>query len=116
MHNMLAFRRLHPTFGTGDFTALDCNDESIIAFTRSSAEETLLVAANLSATARSSTIKLPGYAGWTLTDVFGGAGFPSVGDDGILTMTWGARDFYWLVLAPPAPTATAAPGGQAREA
>ncbi|PUB22833.1 maltose alpha-D-glucosyltransferase/alpha-amylase [Promicromonospora sp. AC04] len=114
-HNMLAFRRLHPTFGTGDFTALDCNDESVIAFTRSSAEETLLVAANLSATARSSTIKLPGYAGWTLTDVFGGAGFPSVGEDGVLTMTWGARDFYWLVLAPPTPAVADGSVGQARE-
>jgi maltose alpha-D-glucosyltransferase/alpha-amylase len=73
------------------------------------------VAANLSATARSSTIKLPGYAGWTLTDVFGGAEFPSVGDDGILTMTWGARDFYWLVLAPPARAGSTEPAGQARD-
>jgi maltose alpha-D-glucosyltransferase/alpha-amylase len=43
--------------------------------------------------------------------VFGGAGFPSVGEDGILTMTWGARDFYWLVLAPPVRAGSATPVG-----
>jgi maltose alpha-D-glucosyltransferase / alpha-amylase len=70
----------------------------IIAFTLTSETETVLVAANLSATARSATLKLPRYTGWTLTDVFGGAGFPNVSDGGTVTMTWGARDFYWLVL------------------
>jgi maltose alpha-D-glucosyltransferase/alpha-amylase len=98
VHGMLAVRRLHPTFGTGDFTAHECDDEAILAFTRSTPEETLLVAANMSATARSATIELPQYAGWHLTDVFGGGSFPRVGDDGRVTMTWGSRDFYWLTL------------------
>jgi maltose alpha-D-glucosyltransferase/alpha-amylase len=31
-------------------------------------------------------------------------------------MTWGARDFYWLVLAPPRPTGPSGSIGQAREA
>ncbi|WP_425956441.1 maltose alpha-D-glucosyltransferase [Xylanimonas sp. McL0601] len=102
VHGMLAVRRLHPTFGTGDFVAREAGDEAILAFTRSD-DETLLVAANMSATARSAGIKLPGFEGWTPVDVFGGATFPTISADGTLTMTWGSRDFYWLRLAPPEP-------------
>ncbi|GAA1875749.1 maltose alpha-D-glucosyltransferase [Myceligenerans crystallogenes] len=99
VHGMLAVRKLHPAFGTGAYQQVDCDSESVIAFTLTTEEETILVAANLSATARSATLKLPRYTGWTLTDVFAGAGFPDVGDGGTVTMTWGARDFYWLSLA-----------------
>ncbi|MCL1871600.1 MAG: maltose alpha-D-glucosyltransferase [Promicromonosporaceae bacterium] len=108
VHGMLAVRRLHPTFGTGDFLARTADDEAVLAFTRSSEEETLLVGANMSATARSATISLPGFEGWGLTDVFGGARFPAVGADGTITMTWGSRDFYWLRLDPPVTTTEAA--------
>jgi len=64
------------------------------------------VAANLSATARSSVVRVPGRAGWSLTDLFGGARFPDVGPDGTVMMTWGSRDFYWLLLTPPDGTTT----------
>jgi maltose alpha-D-glucosyltransferase/alpha-amylase len=101
VHGMLGIRRLHPAFGVGDFVARQCDDDAILAFTRSSAQERLLVAANLSATARSATIDLPGFEGWTLTDLFGGGRFPAVGQDGRVTMTWGSREFYWLLLSPP---------------
>ncbi|ANC32985.1 maltose alpha-D-glucosyltransferase [Isoptericola dokdonensis] len=100
VHGMLAVRRLHPTFGTGDFTARDTDDDAILAFTRR-ADETLVVTANLSTTARSATIDLPGMAGWSLTDVFGGGRFPAVGKDGRVTLSWGSRDFYWLLATPP---------------
>jgi len=111
VHGMLAVRRLHPAFGTGGFAALEADDEAVIAFLRTTPGETLLVAVNLSATARSARVRLPRHAGWSLTDVFGGAGFPDVGPDGDVTMTWGSRDFYWLLLTPPAPGG-AAPGGE----
>ncbi|MFC8599064.1 maltose alpha-D-glucosyltransferase [Isoptericola sp. NPDC057191] len=111
VHGMLAVRRLHPAFGTGDLTALDSDDEAVIAFTRSAPGETLLMAANLSATARSARVRLPGRAGWSLTDLFGGARFPDVGPDESITMTWGSRDFYWLLLTPPASPVATTPGG-----
>jgi maltose alpha-D-glucosyltransferase/alpha-amylase len=100
VHGMLAVRRLHPTFGTGDFTARDVDDDAVLAFTRH-ADETLVVTANLSTTARSATIDLPGLEGWSLTDVFGGGRFPAVGADGRVTLSWGSRDFYWLLATPP---------------
>ncbi|WP_418276305.1 maltose alpha-D-glucosyltransferase [Isoptericola jiangsuensis] len=100
VHGMLAVRRLHPTFGTGRFTACDVDDGAILAFTRTG-DETLVVTANLSTTARSATIDLPGLAGWDLTDVFGGGRFPAVGPDERVTLSWGSRDFYWLLATPP---------------
>ncbi|SKC35031.1 maltose alpha-D-glucosyltransferase [Krasilnikoviella flava] len=110
VHGMLAVRRLHPAFGSGGFTALSADDDAVFAFVRTTPAETLLVAANLSATARSSRVHLTGHAGWSLTDLFGGARFPDVGPDGAVTMTWGSRDFYWLLLTPP--SAAGDPGGE----
>ncbi|RXR26629.1 maltose alpha-D-glucosyltransferase [Oerskovia turbata] len=99
VHGMLAVRRLHPAFGDGEQVTLGTDNESILAFLRRNAAETILCVANLSATARTATIHLPEHAGATLTDVFGGAAFPSVGEDGDVVMTWGSRDFYWLTVS-----------------
>lgn len=66
------------------------------------ASETILVAANLAATARRSVLTLPAHAGWDVKDVFGGASFGRVSETGELSLTFGSRDFYWLELVPPA--------------
>ncbi|MDR2722961.1 MAG: phosphotransferase [Cellulomonadaceae bacterium] len=68
------------------------------------AGETLLSVSNLSSTARSTVIDLPGFEGWDVVDVFGGGHFPSVSDGGQLSLTFGPRDFFWLALQPPATT------------
>jgi len=98
VHGMLKVRRRHRAFGTGELVTLECDNESILAFLRRTPTETILCVANLSATARSASVHVPGYAGATLTDVFGGAQFPAVDDDERVVMTWGSRDFYWLVV------------------
>lgn len=99
VHGMLAVRRLHPAFGAGEQVTLETDNESILAFLRRNEAETILCVANMAATARTATVHLPQYAGATLTDVFGGAPFPSVGEDGDVVMTWGSRDFYWLTVS-----------------
>ena len=73
VHGMLAVRRLHPALGTGDFTPATCDNSAVLA--------------------------LPAWAGASLTDVFGGAAFPSVSADGTVTITLGSRDFYWLTIS-----------------
>lgn len=98
VHGMLAIRRRHPVFGTGDFVALACDNESVLAYLRTDGQETLLCVANLAATARSATVSLPGLAGATLHDVFGGAAFSPVGAQGEVHVTLGSRDFFWLVV------------------
>ncbi|WP_029253219.1 maltose alpha-D-glucosyltransferase [Paraoerskovia marina] len=98
VHGMLAVRRQHPGFGTGTFEAVECDDPAVLAFLRRTPEETLLCVFNLSATARSARLQLSACSGSSLTDVFGGASFPPVGEDGTVVMTLGSRDFYWLTV------------------
>ncbi|HZL80528.1 MAG TPA: maltose alpha-D-glucosyltransferase, partial [Demequina sp.] len=98
VHGMLTVRRRHPTLARGDFEVLTSSNDSVLAFRRYTADETILVVANLAATPRSTTVHLPGHAGAQLHDVFGGAPFPAVGPDGTMLFTLGSRDFYWLAL------------------
>jgi len=100
VRGMLAVRRQHPALGLGEFEVVDCDNESVLTFCRRSDDETLLVLANLASTARHATVKLPQHAGRPLRDVFGGAQFGSVGEDGTATFTLGSREFYWLSLEP----------------
>jgi maltose alpha-D-glucosyltransferase / alpha-amylase len=97
VHGMLEVRRQHPALGDGDFTVVDCDNDAVLAFTRTDESESMLVAANLAGTARSATITVPALAGATLRDVFGEETIATVGDDGRITLTFGSRDFFWLV-------------------
>jgi maltose alpha-D-glucosyltransferase/alpha-amylase len=54
---------------------------------------------NLSDHPQSATLRMPGHAGAKVRSLFGGAAFPDVDGEAMLTLTLGARDFYWLKLA-----------------
>ena len=104
---MLHVRRAHPVLGRGEFLMRDVSDDAVLAHTRHEAEgpsgepgETLLCVANLADSPRCVSISLPDLAGRTTTDVLGGAVFPTVEQDGHLTLTLGARGYYWLTVDP----------------
>ena len=101
VHGMLTVRRQHPALGRGDFEVLPSDNDAVLAFRRSTADETILVVANLAATPRSATVRLPGQAGWTVRDVFGGAAFPTISPDSTIQVMLGSRDFYWLAMSAP---------------
>jgi len=98
---ILHLRRSHPVLGRGGFLLRPTSDDAVLAHTRCDAPdlpgaESLLCVANLSATPRSVTIEVPELAGRGTTDLFGGCAFPAVDEDGRLTLTLGARGYYWL--------------------
>jgi maltose alpha-D-glucosyltransferase / alpha-amylase len=101
VRGILEVRRRHPVFGTGDFVPLHVDNDAVLAFTRSDEHETMLCVMNLANTPRAATVRVPGHAGASLTDVFGGARFPSVGTDGSISVTLGSRDFFWLLVSRP---------------
>jgi maltose alpha-D-glucosyltransferase/alpha-amylase len=101
VHGMLAVRRQHPVFGSGDIDILPTDDDAILAFLRRSPDETILCVLNLATTPRSATVHLPAHAGHHLHDVFGGARFPDVGHRGDTIITLGSRDFFWLTMSTP---------------
>ena len=98
VHGMLNVRREHPVFGLGDFIPVECDNDAVLAFLRTSPQETILCVTNLAATARSANLNLPDLAGRHLADAFGGASLGNVGEDGQMNWTLGARDFFWAVV------------------
>jgi maltose alpha-D-glucosyltransferase/alpha-amylase len=101
LRGMLTVRRSHSVLGHGELVMLRSENDAVLAFLRRDDQQTVLVVANLAATARATRVALPGLHGWAMRDAFGGAPFPPVPDDGVATFTLGSREFYWLELAAP---------------
>jgi maltose alpha-D-glucosyltransferase/alpha-amylase len=104
--SMLQVRREHPAFGMGAYRAVEADNSAVLAYLRIMAPdpetenpgETILCVNNLSRTAQGTRLRLLDFAGAKISDIFGGTGFESVPDDGILPLTLGSRDFFWLTL------------------
>jgi maltose alpha-D-glucosyltransferase/alpha-amylase len=107
---MLATRKEHPVFGLGAYLPLEATNPHVLAFLRVLREgdvegeepETVLCVNNLSSVPQATRIRMPEQAGHQLTDLFGGAGFETVPDDGWLGLSMGSRDFFWLGVTPTA--------------
>ncbi|WP_082418207.1 maltose alpha-D-glucosyltransferase [Flaviflexus massiliensis] len=99
---MLEIRKQYPVLGSGAFEILPTNNEAVLAFLRYDESDAILCIMNMANTPRATTITLPEkYANWRVTDVFGGAGFPGIEDDGTYLSTLGSRDFFWLSISSP---------------
>jgi maltose alpha-D-glucosyltransferase/alpha-amylase len=104
---MLAVRKQHPVFGLGRFVPVEADNPHVLAFLRvlgegdvpGEAPETILCVNNLSHTPQSTELELPGFDGARMEDVFGGTGFSAVPQGGLVTLTMGSRDFFWLRLS-----------------
>ena len=105
IRNVIHVRKAHPTFGLGSLTVLQTNHESVLAFVREyegsgsqfgDAAERILCVFSFSHNPISVVISAESLAGSSLFDLFGGGAFPSVNDDGSLTLTLGTQSFYWL--------------------
>ena len=105
IRNVIHVRKAHPTFGLGSLTVLQTNHESVLAFVREyegsgsqfgDAAERILCVFSFSHNPVSVEISAESLAGAPLFDLFGGGQFPTVGEDGSLTLTLGTQSFYWL--------------------
>ncbi|MGV1008310.1 MAG: maltose alpha-D-glucosyltransferase [Dermatophilaceae bacterium] len=109
VRGMLQIRRSHPVFGLGDFLVCPSSNDAILAYLRVSdtvewGARVALCVANLSSRPQAATLRLPEeYAGRWVRDLFGGSGFPQVGEDATMMLTMGSRDFFWLRLSKGAP-------------
>ncbi len=107
VRNVIHVRKGHPTFGLGSLRVLQTNHESVLAFVREyegagtqfgDSPESILCVFSFAHNPVSVTIDVDGYAGAASFDLFGGGEFPSVNEDGTLTLTLGTQSFYWLHL------------------
>ncbi len=101
MQRLIRVRKRHQAFGRGTIRFLHPDNRKVLAFLRCYEDETILVLANLSRDAQPVELNLEDYAGWGLTEMFGGAVFPHVGTAPYL-VTLAPYAFYWFALQSPA--------------
>jgi maltose alpha-D-glucosyltransferase/alpha-amylase len=105
VRNVIHVRKLHPAFGLGGLRVLRTNHESVLAFVREyegsgsqfgDQPERVLCVFSFAHNPVSVEIDMTDFIGERLYDLFGGASFPTVREDGTLTLTLGTQNFYWL--------------------
>ncbi|MEY9850729.1 maltose alpha-D-glucosyltransferase/alpha-amylase [Leifsonia sp. EB41] len=112
IRNVIHVRKAHPVFGLGDMRVLPTDHESVLAFVRTyegsgthfgDQPEDVLCVFSFAHNPVSVTLEAPEFAGSALYDLFGGAEFPTVAEDGRFTLTLGTQNFYWLHIEPRRP-------------
>jgi maltose alpha-D-glucosyltransferase/alpha-amylase len=105
VRNVIHVRKAHPTFGLGTMQVVESDHESVLSFVRSyegsgsqvgDLPEDVLCVFSFAHNPVSVTVTAPEFAGRTLTDLFGGAQFPSFDEEGRVTLTLGTQAFFWL--------------------
>jgi len=107
VRNVIHVRKGHPTFGLGGLRVLNTNHESVLAFVREyegsgtgfgDSPESVLCVFSFAHNPVSVEIVVEGYESATTFDLFGGARFPDIAEDGTVSLTLGTQSFYWLHL------------------
>lgn len=110
VRNVIHVRKAHPVFGLGSMQVLPTTHDSVLAFIRSyegtrppfgDQPEDVLCVFSFAHNPISVTFDAPDFAGCTLYDLFGGAEFPTIAQDGRFTLTLGTQNFYWLHIERP---------------
>ena len=94
---LIEVRRSTQVFGRGTIQFLKPANHRVLAFTRASGRETVLVVNNLAGTAQVAELDLSSLAGAIPIEMFGGSIFPRIGS-GPYVMMMGPYDFYWFRL------------------
>jgi len=95
---MLAVRRQFQCFGRGSLEFVRPHNRKIIAYVRSSGQETILCVANLSQTAQAVELDLSKFKGRVPVEMLGRNAFPPIGDLPYF-LTLPAHGFFWLLLS-----------------
>jgi maltose alpha-D-glucosyltransferase / alpha-amylase len=94
---LIAARKKCVAFGRGTVEFLRPRNQSVLAFYRRHAEDTLLVVANLSDRSQPVELDLSAYRGATPVELLGDVRFPPVTDRPYI-LTLGPHGFYWFRL------------------
>jgi maltose alpha-D-glucosyltransferase / alpha-amylase len=94
---LIEVRRSSAVFGRGSIDFLKPQNHRVLAFTRTSGRETVLVVCNLAGTAQVAELDLSALSGGIPIEMFGGSIFPRIGREPY-PMMMGPYDFYWFRL------------------
>ena len=110
VRNVIHVRKAHPTFGLGGLTVLTTSHESVLGFLRTyggsgtqfgDSAETVLCVFSFAHNPVTVELTVPGCEGAATWDLFGGGAFPTISDEGTLTLTLGTQSFFWLHVGTP---------------
>ncbi len=99
IRRVIGMRKRFEAFGRGETTFLFPDNPKVLAFTRTTRDETILVVINLSRFAQSVSLDLSRYAGHVPQELFSGNRFPRISTDPYL-FTLGIHDYFWFQLLP----------------
>ncbi|HEY0514239.1 MAG TPA: putative maltokinase, partial [Thermoanaerobaculia bacterium] len=94
---VIALRKRHPAFSRGAIEFIQPDNHRVLAFLRRTAEETLLVVANLSRFSQYAELDLAALAGLTPVELFGRSPFPKIAAASY-GLTLGPHSFLWFSL------------------
>ncbi|WP_432811710.1 maltose alpha-D-glucosyltransferase [Pantanalinema sp. GBBB05] len=99
MKRLIATRKRFQALGEGDFQLLHPDNRRVLAFTRTFADEQILVVANLSRFVQTVELDLTAFQGHIPVEIFGRAEFPEIkGASYFLSLS--SYAFYWFTLKP----------------
>lgn len=98
MKRMINMRKKYKAFGRGDMQFIHVENPKILAFTRSYADETILVIVNLSKFSQAAEIDLSAYKGYVPVEVFSKNHFPVIKEETPYFFTLGSHAYEWFVL------------------
>lgn len=97
MRRLVGLRKQHPAFGRGTIEFLTPNNGKVLAYLRETAEESLLIVANLSRSVQCAELDLAKFRGRVPTELFAETRFPPIGELPFF-LTLGPYGFYWFRL------------------
>ncbi len=97
---LIALRKRHPAFGSGEIEMLHPDNGKILAFFRVLGEDRILVVANLARTPQCVQLDLRAHVGCRPIELVGHTAFPTIGESPYL-LTMAPYSFFAFTVAPP---------------
>ncbi|GAX37141.1 maltose alpha-D-glucosyltransferase [Nodularia sp. NIES-3585] len=97
MKRLIATRNRFQALGKGNFELLHPNNRKVFAFSRTHAEEHIVVVANLSHYVQTAELDLSDFHGLVPVEIFGYTEFPAIGESPYF-LSLSPYGFYWFVL------------------
>lgn len=102
--HMIEVRKRHHAFGLGDFHELGGSNPSVLAYTRTHGDDTVLCVNNMSRFPQPVELDLSAWEGHVPHELTGGVPFPRIGQLPFL-LTLPGHGFYWFSIKPAEDTA-----------
>ncbi|WP_181782683.1 maltose alpha-D-glucosyltransferase [Pseudonocardia pini] len=97
--HMIEVRKRHTAFGLGDYHELGGSNPSVLAYTRTDGDDTVLCVNNMSRFPQPVELDLSSWEGYVPHELTGGVPFPRIGQLPFL-LTLPGHGFYWFEIRP----------------